>query len=240
MSIVSERLDGGVHVIRLDRPERRNAMDSVLLARLVAALAELAADEQLAALVFSTTNVKALSVGADVSEQLSPEQGQARMRAFGELYAAIEAFPLPTIAVMVGNVLGAGAELAAGCDLRVAGDTLDLGWVGTRLGIPVGPARLVPLVGAARAKELIYTARRLTMDDALALGLATHSAPAADAEAAAIELATTIAAHGPASLRATKRLFRTLGEDERRVALENEALEEFQRSGRGLPQGPRS
>ena len=82
------------------------------------------------------------------------------MEAFARFYAAIEAFPVPTIAVCVGNVVGAGAELAAGCDLRVGGDNLHLAWAGARLGVPVGPARLAPLVGLARAKELILTGAR--------------------------------------------------------------------------------
>ena len=74
--------------------------------------------------MFSTTDVKALSAGADVREQLDAAGGVARMEAFAALYAAIEAFPVPTIAVCVGNFVGAGAELAAGCDLRVGGDNL--------------------------------------------------------------------------------------------------------------------
>ncbi len=79
------------------------------------------------------------------------------MERFAALYAAVEAFPLPTVAVCVGNCVGAGAELAAGCDLRVGGDNMKLAWAGARLGVPVGPARLVPLVGLSRAKEWILT-----------------------------------------------------------------------------------
>ena len=134
-----------MEVLRLDRPERRNAMDTALLRALLDALDELAADEGLRALVFSTTSERALSAGADVAEDLEPEAGVARMKLFTRLYAAVDAFPLPTVAVCVGNVVGAGAELAAGCDLRVGGDNLKLAWPGAKLGVPVGPARLVPL-----------------------------------------------------------------------------------------------
>ena len=93
------------------------------------------------------------------------------MEAFARLYAAVEAFPAPTIAVCVGNVVGAGAELACGCDLRVGGDNLKLVFPGARLGVPVGPARLVPLVGLGKAKELIFTGRVVGVDEADALGL---------------------------------------------------------------------
>src|SRR5688572_16278072 len=118
-------------------------MDTVLLAALLDALDELATDPDLRAVVFSTTSERALCAGADVSEDLDAAGGVARMEQFTRMYAAVAAFPLPTVAVCVGNVVGAGAELAAGCDLRVGGDNLKLAWAGAKLGVPVGPARLV-------------------------------------------------------------------------------------------------
>ena len=232
--IQRERVADGIEVLRLDRPQARNAMNSELLAAVEAALAQLAGDPSLRVLVFSTTDTKALSAGADVREELDAAGGVARMEAFARFYAAIEAFPLPTIAVCVGNVVGAGAELAAGCDLRVGGDNLHLAWVGARLGVPVGPARLAPLVGLARAKELILTARVLDQRGADELGLLAAAVPAAEAEAAAVALAESIT--GPVEgLRALKRMFRELEGSERRVAYENELLVEFQARGAGLP-----
>jgi enoyl-CoA hydratase/carnithine racemase len=219
----------------LDRPKARNAIDSALLAALLGALEELAADDGLRALVLSTTSERALSAGADVRERLDPAGGVARMEAFARLYAAVEAFPAPTIAVCVGNVVGAGAELAAGCDLRVGGDNLELAWPGARLGVPVGPARLAPLVGVSRAKELIFTGRAVGMEEAAALGLLHRTAPAAEAEAAALALAAEVARHPPDGLRRLKRMFRDLDGTAARVAHENALLIEFQRSGAGLP-----
>jgi enoyl-CoA hydratase len=224
-----------VEVLRLDRPERRNAMDTALLAALLEALSELAGDPELRALVFSTTSERALCAGADVAEDLDHEGGVARMAQFTELYAAVEAFPLPTVAVCVGNVVGAGAELAAGCDLRVGGDNLKLAWAGARLGVPVGPARLVPLIGLSRAKELILTGRVVGVDEAERLGLLHRTAPAAEAEAVAIELARAVAEHPSEGLRRLKRMFRELEDAASRVAYENELLMEFQRAGAGLP-----
>jgi enoyl-CoA hydratase/carnithine racemase len=236
MSLRRERLDDGVEVLRLDRPQRRNAMDTALVGALLDALAHLGADEALRALVFSTTDVAALSAGADVAEELDAAGGVARMERFTRLYAAVEAFPAPTIAVCVGNCVGAGAELAAGCDLRVGGDNLKLAWAGARLGVPVGVARLVPLVGLAKAKELIYTGRVVGTEEAAALGLLARTAPAAEAEAAAVELARELAAHPPDGLRVIKRMFREFEDTAARVARENDELESFQREGAGLPQ----
>jgi enoyl-CoA hydratase/carnithine racemase len=212
-------------------------MDSVLLDELLEAMAELAARDDLRALVFSTTSEQALSAGADVGEELDEAAGVARMEAFTRVYAAVEAFPVPTVAVCVGNVVGAGAELAAGCDLRVGGDNLKLAWAGARHGVPVGPARLVPLVGLSRAKELVYTGRVVGGEEAERIGFLHRLVPAAAAEESALELAGQVAAGRPEGLRQLKAMFRELGGDADRVAYENELLMRFQREGTGLPRG---
>jgi enoyl-CoA hydratase/carnithine racemase len=236
-ALTRERLGEGIEVLRLDRPEVRNAMDTAMLAELDAALTELAADMSLRVLVFSTTSDRALCAGADVSEQLDHAGGVARMELFARLYAAIEAFPAPTIAVCVGNVVGAGAEVAAGCDLRVGGDNLKLVFPGAKLGVPVGPARLTPLVGLSRAREIIFTGRVVDADEADALGLLARRAPAAEAEAAAIALAEELAQRPADGLRHLKDLFREYEATTHRVARENAAIVEFQRTGGGLPYG---
>jgi enoyl-CoA hydratase/carnithine racemase len=236
-ALTRERLDDDIEVLRLDRPEVRNAMDSAMLGELDVALTELAADATLKALVFSTTSERALCAGADVSERLDHAGGVARMELFARLYAAIEAFPAPTIAVCVGNVVGAGAEVAAGCDLRVGGDNLKLVFPGAKLGVPVGPARLVPLIGLSKARELIFTGRVVGIDEAQTLGLLARVAPAAEAEAAAIALAREIAAHPTDGLRHLKDLFREYEATKYRVARENAEIVEFQRTGGGLPYG---
>ena len=232
-----ERSGDGVEIVRLDRPGVRNALDSATIAELLATLAELAADPALRVMVLSTTSTRAFCAGADVGEELDREGGVARMEAFAALYAALDAFPAPVVCVCVGNCVGAGAELVAGSDLRVGGDNLKLAWAGSRLGVPVGPARLAPLIGVARAKDLVFTGRVVGMEEALALGLLTRTAPAALAEAAAVELAAQIAAHPPEGLRRLKAMFRDLDGTPARVAHENELLVAFQREGAGLPQG---
>jgi len=234
-----DRTADGIAVVRLDRPQVRNAMDSTMLAELEETIAALAADEAVRVLVFSTTSVQALCAGADVGETLTPEQGVARMEAFARLYAAVEAFPGATIAVCVGNTVGAGAELAAGCDLRVGGDNLKLRFPGATLGVPVGPARLTPLIGLSRAKELILTGRVVGLDEALAIGLVHRGAPAIEAEAAALSMAEAVASHSGDGVRRLKDCFRALEELPDRVAYENIGLIDFQRSGSGLPQGDR-
>ena len=105
--------------------------------------------------------------------------------------------------------------------------------------MPVGPARLTPLVGVARAKELIFTGRTVDAGEAAAIGLVHDSVLAADAENAALRLAAHVAAHSPEGVHILKEAFRELDGAQGRVAHENELLEVFQRKGAGLPQGRR-
>jgi enoyl-CoA hydratase/carnithine racemase len=235
MPTLTRERRGPIELVRMDRPAQRNAMDTAMLDELLAALAAAEADESLGALVFSTTDTRALSAGADMAEELTPDAGVARMEQFTRLYAALDEASVATVAVCVGNVVGAGAELAAGCDVRVAGGSLKLAWVGARYGVPVGPGRLVPLVGLSRAKELILTGRVIGAEEAAAIGFVHRVAAADSAEAEALELAAAIAERPRATIAATKRMFRELEATAGRVAYENDLLMAFQREGAGLP-----
>lgn len=235
MKTLARERRGAIELVRMDRPDRRNAMDTAMLSELLEVFAAAEADESLGAVVFSTTDVRALSAGADMGEELDAEGAVARMELFTRLYAALDEATFATVAVCVGNVVGAGAELAAGCDARAGGDNLKLAWVGTRHGVPVGPARLVPLIGLSRAKELILTGRVIGAEEAAAIGFLHRVAAADDAEAAALELAEAIAARPRATIAAAKRMFRELERGDERVAYENGLLMDFQRSGAGLP-----
>jgi enoyl-CoA hydratase/carnithine racemase len=235
--VLLQRLDDGIAVIRLNRPDKRNALDSASLTVLNGRLDDLAGDDTLRALVVSTTDVRALCAGADVGEQLDEAGGYARMAAFTRMYAAIDAFPAPVIAVCVGSCVGAGAEIAAGADLRVGGDNLKLAWAGARLGVPVGPARLAPLIGVSRAKDLVYTGRAIGLEEARELGLLQRTAPAGAAEKEAVDLARAVAAQSPGGIRVLKQMFRDLDHTAERVGYENERLLHFQEHGAGLPRG---
>ena len=132
-------------------------------------------------------------------------------------------------------MVGAGAEIAAACDLRVAGDNLKLSWAGGRLGVPVGPARLVPLIGLSRAKDLILTGRVVGAEEAERIGFVHRLATAAEAEAVAFDLALEASQGPPEAMRVLKRMFRDLEKSSDRVTYENALLVQFQRHGAGLP-----
>jgi enoyl-CoA hydratase/carnithine racemase len=233
----SYEVDGeGVALLRLRRPEARNAIDTQMLVEMLEHLAVARADEAVRVLVFSSSDPMGLSAGADVKEGLD-EAGQVRrMQLFAELYDAVVAFPKPTVAACHGDVVGGGAEIAVACDMRVGGSNLRLRFPGAALGVPVGPARLVSLCGLATAKYLLLSSRTVGADEALRLGLVNRVAPTATTERAALELAASVAAHPPEAVARLKRMLHGWDDVEGRSRIEGEGQVEWARSGPGLSQ----
>ena len=225
----------GVGLIRLDRPEARNAMNTQMLEELLGHLAAARDDDSVRVLVISSTDHMGLSAGADVREELDEHGRVRRMELFAQLYDDITAFPKPTIAVCHGSCVGGGAEVAVACDLRVAGSNLRLRFPGGALGVPVGPARLVTLCGLSVAKYLLLTARDVSADQALRWGLVHRVAPAASTEEAALELAGSVAQNPPEAVATLKRMLHEWDGVEGRSRAEGQGQVEWQRSGPGLP-----
>lgn len=225
----------GVALLRLDRPQARNAIDTQMLTELLERLAAARADDAVRVLAISSSDHMGLSAGADVKEDLDEEGKVRRMRLFADLYDAVVTFPKPTVACCHGDVVGGGAEIAVACDMRVAGSNLRMRFPGAALGVPVGPARLVTLCGLATAKYLLLSSRTIGADEALRLGLVNRVAPAAATEDAALELAAEAAAHPPEAVARLKRMLHEWDDVEGRSRTEGEGQVEWQRSGPGLP-----
>jgi enoyl-CoA hydratase len=226
--------EAGVALLRLDRPEARNALNTAMLEELLGHLAEARADEAVRVLVISSTDHLGLSAGADIREQLDAGAGVGRMELFARLYDDVTAFPKPTIAACHGDCIGGGAEIAVACDMRIGGSNLRMRFPGGALGVPVGPARLVTLCGLAAAKYLLFSSRIVGADEALRLGLVNRVAPAAATEEAALELAAEVAAHPPEALARLKRMLHAWDGVEDRSRAEGEGQVEWQRTGPGL------
>jgi len=225
----------GIALIRLERPQARNAIDTQMLLELLEHLAVARGDAAVRVLVISSADHLGLSAGADVREQLDDEGKVRRMQLFADLYDAVVAFPKPTIAACHGDVVGGGAEIAVACDMRVGGANLRMRFPGAALGVPVGPARLVTLCGLAAAKYLLLSSRTVGADEALRLGLVNRVAPAASTEQAALELAAGVAAHPPEAVAQLKRMLHEWDDVVGRSAAEGRGQVEWQRSGPGLP-----
>jgi enoyl-CoA hydratase/carnithine racemase len=234
-SVTTYDVSDGVAVLRMDRPQARNAMNTQMLEEMLAHIASARADDQARALVVSSTDHLGLSAGADVREELDEERRVHRMQLFADLYDDLVGFPKPTIAVCHGACVGGGAEVAVACDIRVGGSNVRLRFPGASLGVPVGPARLVTLCGLSVAKYLLISGKEVAADEALRWGLVHKVAPAAAAEEMAIQIATTAASHPPEAVARLKAMLHEWDGIVERSKTEGEGQVEWQRSGPGLP-----
>jgi enoyl-CoA hydratase/carnithine racemase len=159
----------GFAVLRLDRPEARNAIDTQMLTEIVEHLAVARGDDGVRALVVSSSDHMGLSAGADIQEGIDEQAKIDRMQLFADVYDG-----KPTIAACHGDVVGGGAEIAIACDMRIGGANLRMRFPGAALGVPVGPARLVTLCGLAAAKYLLLSSAELDPDGVVRLKRMLH------------------------------------------------------------------
>jgi len=231
----AQRAPEGVALLQLDRPQARNAMNTLMLEEILEHLAAARDDGAVRALVVSSTDHMGLSAGADVREELDEDGRERRMQLFADVYDHLTDFPKPTVAACHGACVGGGAEVAVACDLRVGGSNLRLRFPGAALGVPVGPARLATLCGLSVAKYLLLTAKEVDADMALRWGLVHKVAPAPATEDAALTLASQVAANPPEAVAQLKRMLHEWDGVVERSQKEGEGQVEFQRSGPGLP-----
>lgn len=219
-SLVLERREGTVAVLTLHDPERRNAMTEAMGAALAGAVAALARDASVRAVVLAGAG-RAFSAGGDLSMlEAKAAAGRAdpggvarrrnrdEMQAFYRLFLAVRELPCPTIAALHGAAIGAGLCVALGCDLRIAAIDAPLGLNFTKLGIHPGMGAtwtLPRLVGPARAAELLYTGRVIDGAEAARIGLVNEAVPASEVAARAMALAAEIAGAAPLAVQGTKR-----------------------------------
>lgn len=173
-----ERLEGGVAVLRLQNP-KVNAISSAVLRDLRAAVDELEAD--LPGAVVVAGNDRFFAAGADITEFTGPDAARAMGALFLDAFNALAALARPTIAAISGFALGGGCELALACDFRVAAASARLGQPEILLGIIPGGGgtqRLARLVGPAVAKDLVFTGRQISADEARQIGLVDRVVPA--------------------------------------------------------------
>ncbi len=205
-------VEDGVARLTLNRPQAMNAINQRLKDELGAALDAVEADDAARVLLITGAGDKAFCAGADLKEragsQPTPAEFVFRQRATHRLFDRIETIARPVIAAINGVAFGGGAEIALAADLRLMSDSARIGLTEVSLGvIPAGGGtqRLPRLVGAARAKELIFTAARLSAAEAAAIGLVNRVVPAASLADEALALARRIAAQPPLAVRLAKQ-----------------------------------
>jgi enoyl-CoA hydratase len=212
--VVKVERAGALALVTLNRPERRNALDRALVDALHQVLDSLQGDESVGAMILAGAGEKAFAAGADIAELRERRRAEALQSINSRLFQRVEEMPFPVVAAIRGFCLGGGCELALACDLRVAGEGSRFGQPEVSLGIVPGAGatyRLPRLVGAGKARELVFTGRVLDAAEALRIGLVNQVVPDAEVEAAARRLADEIVRQDRLAVRFAKLLFRLDG-----------------------------
>jgi enoyl-CoA hydratase len=204
--VLVERRRGGVALIRLNRPNRLNALDEATLHALAEVLTQLAADDSVHAVVL-TGDRRAFAAGADVTEM----QGKSAVAILSSprpaFWETFKTFPKPLIAAVSGWCLGGGNELAMSCDMIIASETAKFGQPEVNLAIMPGAGgtqRLTHAVGKAVTMEMVLAGRFLSAEEAHVLGLVNRVAPVELYLDKALALAEKIASQPPLAVRLAK------------------------------------
>jgi enoyl-CoA hydratase/carnithine racemase len=207
----------GVARLTISNPAKRNALDHPILDAITGVLGELASTSSQVRCLIVTGAHGMFSAGYDIGE-IPEREFEERAEGlvahpFTEAINALEAFPLPTLAVLPGHTIGGGLELALSCDLRVAQAEIKLGMPPAKLGLVyshTGLRRFLDAIGAPRTRELFLLGRYIDAPTALAWGLVNWVASAEELQALSLELAQELADNAPLSQRGNKRVIASL------------------------------
>jgi 3-hydroxypropionyl-coenzyme A dehydratase len=176
MKYIQLEPQGDIAILRINRPEALNAMNLDVISELSKMIDIVAADESLKALVITGAGERSFCAGADISYMVNidPMQAEKYATSAQDVINKIDRLEKPVIAAVNGFALGGGCELAMACDIRIASSNAKIGQPEVTIGIPPGwggTQRLMRLVGPAKAKELIFTGKMITAEEAYQIGL---------------------------------------------------------------------
>lgn len=215
-----------VGVLRINRPEAMNSLNTEVLEELLMAVEQVKNDQDIFVLVI-TGEGKAFVAGADISEMstMDPVQARSFAEAGLKVFREIESMEKPVIAAVNGFALGGGCELAMACDIRIASTKAKFGQPEVGLGVTPGfggTVRLSRLVGPAKAKELIYTGNIIKADEALGIGLVNSVSEPEELMGAAMETANKISSNAQIAVRYSKQSINRSFETDVETAMEIE------------------
>lgn len=204
-------MNDGIMVLTINRPKALNCFDMSLLKVFEQAVEEISFDREVKVVVVtgSTEGKNAFSTGADLKERagMTPDQVRLYIQTIRNLFTAVEELPKPVIAAVNGYAFGGGLELALACDIRLASKTAVVGLTETSLAVIPGAGgtqRLPRIVGVARAKEMIFRARRISAEEGVQYGLFLEAVDPEKLMDRALEIGREIAANGPIALAQAK------------------------------------
>lgn len=203
--------DGAIGWMIFDHPERRNAVTQAMWLQMGAILEDFATDAAIRTVVLKGAGDKAFVSGADISQFGQQRRNAAEVAASNRLtdaaHQALATFAKPTIAMIQGFCLGGGLAIALMCDLRFASEDATFGIPAARLGVGYGAQSvglLQALVGPAYTREILFTGRRFSGEEALRMGLINRLLPGTDLAAYVQDYAAMIGANAPLTMRAAK------------------------------------
>ncbi len=210
---VATRIDArGVALVTIQNGAKLNALSIAVRSALIAAMAAVSANDEVRVVVLRGEGGRAFIGGADLRDLAALDAGTAAAYITGVHHAcdAMRRCPVPVIARIQGYVLGAGLEIAAACDMRVASDDSVFGMPEVKIGIPsvVEAALLPPLIGWGRTRQLLLTGENISAAQALAWDLIEEMVPAAKLDEAVEAMVASIVACGPKAVRLQKALIR--------------------------------
>src|SRR2546428_2372973 len=176
MSLVTVSKSEDITTVKINRPDKYNAMNIEVAKELVSVFNEIDKDDTVKVIILTGEGDKAFSAGADIGymSTITPIESEAYAKTGHLLTFTVENCSKPTIAAINGFALGGGCELALACDIRIAADTAKIGQPEVTIGVCPGwggTQRLQRIVGVSRAKDLIYTGRMVKADEAKEIGL---------------------------------------------------------------------
>jgi len=201
-------VEDGIATLTINRPQVLNALDDKTYAEIGVAADQIHRDDSIRALIITGAG-RAFVAGADIAfiRQLSGSEARYLSDTNGCIMRKLELLPVPVIAAINGPAFGGGCELALACDIRIASHEAQLGLPEVSLGVMPGcggSLRLPALVGAGRAREMIYTAARISAEEAYRIGLVNHVYPADQLMSEARMLAERIMKNAPRSVEYAK------------------------------------
>lgn len=209
-SLLKELRDG-IMVLTINRPKALNCFDMPLLETVGRTVDEIAFDRDVKVIIItgSTEGKNAFSTGADLKERagMTPDQVRLYIKTIRDLFTSVEELPKPVIAAVNGYAFGGGLELALACDIRLASKTAVVGLTETSLAVIPGAGgtqRLPRVVGVARAKDMIFRARRISAEQGVEYGLFLEAVDPDGLMDRAREIAGEIAGNGPVALAQAK------------------------------------
>ena len=209
MSLVTTSKTDGICTVKINRPDKLNAMNMDVAKELVEIFENLGKDDSVKVIILTGEGDKAFSAGADIEymSKISADESEEYAKLGQLVTGTVENVKQPTIAAVNGFALGGGCELALSCDIRIAANTAKMGQPEVTIGIPPGwggTQRLMRIVGIAKAKEMVFTGKMIKAEEAREIGLVNQVVELSTLMDETMKMAKTIAGNSAIAVRMSK------------------------------------